>query len=86
MRLRVGLSVAGAAAACLLLAGCGKDFGTGFGESEGWGGYTKQFGDVDEGMDKPVGLCSYTGGCTPQGKIGAAKGWGTTGGSDDKDE
>jgi hypothetical protein len=53
------------AAACLMLSGCGKDFNKGFGEMEGWGGYTKGFGDVDEGMDKPVGLCSYTGGCMP---------------------
>ena len=52
----------------LLLSGCGGDFTKGFGELEGWGGYTKQYGEVDEGMNKPVGLCSYTGGCMPEKK------------------
>jgi hypothetical protein len=67
------------------LSGCGKDFGNGFGNLDGWGGYTRPYGNVDESY-KPVGLCSYTGGCTPPGTIEPAKGWGTMGGSDDKDE
>ncbi len=54
-------------ATALMLSGCGKDFNEGFGETQGWGGYTKGFGDVDEGLDTPVGLCSYTGGCMPSG-------------------
>ncbi len=52
-------------AATLLLSACGKDF-NGFGEMQGWGGYTKQFGDVDGYGDKQVGLCTYTGGCMPE--------------------
>jgi hypothetical protein len=52
--------------ATLTLCSCGKDFNTGFGEYEGWGGYTKGFGDIDGYGDKQVGLCSYTGGCMPE--------------------
>jgi hypothetical protein len=53
------------AAMGLLLSACGKDF-NGFGETEGFGGYTKGFGDVEGYGNKQVGLCSYTGGCMPE--------------------
>jgi hypothetical protein len=50
------------------LSGC-QDY-NGFGYSDGFGGYTKGYGDVDESY-KPVGLCSYLGGCAPEGTIQA---------------
>ncbi len=61
MKLPVWLPFVLCAGLLATLAGCGKDF-NGFGEEEGFGGYTKQFGNVDESY-KPVGLCTYTGGC-----------------------
>lgn len=61
MKTRVSYAVL-AGFCTLLLSGCGKDF-NGFGELQGWGGYTQQFGEVSGYGSKEVGLCSYTGGC-----------------------
>jgi hypothetical protein len=47
----------------LLLSAC--DDTKGWGESEGFGGYTKGFGDVKGYGNEEVGLCTYLGGCMP---------------------
>jgi len=61
------LSVAACLGATLLLSACGKD-ANGFGDVDlGTSGSTRGYGDVDVGMDKSVGLCSYLGGCMPEG-------------------